>query len=118
MVCARLTKVDTVASKLLRFIALTGVRYAEAAGARQVEFDLDPECPSGCCRPSGAMIKPEHRVPPAAVEIVRSLWREGAKAARLLFEGSVLGRPVSNTRLRTLLRENSDDFVADADTHG
>jgi integrase len=110
----RLATVDSMASKLLRFIILTGVRYAEAAGAKASEFDL--ELAVWTLPADRAKVKREHRVPLSgeALAIVKSVWQE----RRLLFKGQSPGKPVSDTRLRTLLREQSKDIIADADTHG
>jgi len=110
----RLAALDSTAARLLRFIILTGVRYAEAAGAKPSEFDLEAKVRS--LPGDRAKTRREHRVPLSdeALSVVRSVWRERG----LLFRGQAPGKPVSDTRLRTLLRDHSADVIKGADTHG
>lgn len=115
-VFGRLAAIETRASKALRFIALTGVRYSEGAMATWAEFDLDAKV--WMLPAERAKARKPHRVPLSApaVAILRSLWREGTKPERLVFHGPDPKRPVSDTRLRGLLREVCD--VPKVTTHG
>jgi integrase len=90
----------SVSSAALRFTILCAARTNEAIGATWGEFDLDAKL---WVIPKARMkADKEHRVPlsDAAVELLRSLPREG----EFVFMGAKAGKPLSNMAMLQLLR--------------
>ncbi len=111
-VYAKLTTVRRTTSLLLRFLILTGVRYAEGAGARWEEVDLEARV--WAVPPERAKTRRAHRVPLSepALAILRAL--KGERTTGLVFRGTSPGKPPSDVALRKLLRK----FAPGADVHG
>jgi len=112
-VFAKLAAVDRTSSKLLQFIILTAVRYAEAAGAQWEEVDLEARV--WVVPPERAKTRKAHRVPLSepALAILRGL--KGNRTTGLVFCGQSPGKPPSDVTLRKLLRQHA---APDADVHG
>lgn len=99
---ARLTEVDTIAARCLRFAILTGSRSGEARMANWYEVDLEnalwtlPE--------NRTKTEIEHRVPlsDAAMEILLELSEK--RVSDLVFPGQKRGRPLSDMTLTAILR--------------
>ncbi|MBN9034598.1 MAG: tyrosine-type recombinase/integrase [Rhizobiales bacterium] len=116
VVFATLTERDSMASKLLRVIALTSLRFTEAAGGRWGEVNLDEatwQVPG-----SRMKMKKPHALPLArqTVDILRALRPADTKPDDLIFPGQVRGQPVTDSAVRTLLRKVAKPD--NATTHG
>jgi integrase len=100
-VYAALEANERTTSKLLRFLALTAVRFSEAAKATWSEFDLDADVPTWLIPAERMKMRVTLRVPLSqpAVEILRSQRREGAKPGDLVFSSNVKNKPLSDTVL-------------------
>jgi integrase len=100
----RLEQRGSVAAKALAFTVLTAARSQEVLKARWSEVDLD----AGLWTvPAERMkMRREHRVPlsPAAIELVRNLYRENNGDDGYLFIGIQPGRQLGHTTLQQLLK--------------
>lgn len=91
-----LCKLDTMAAKALRFLILTAARAGEVQKATWSEFDLDAAV---WTRPAAHMKNNiEHRVPltDEAVQILRSLPRDGDQVFRSIRGGKLHGKMLSD----------------------
>ncbi len=97
---AQLRASEFISARALEFTVLTAARTGEAIGARWSEIDLEAKV--WTVPPERMKAGKEHRVPLStrAVEILRSLPREG----QFVFVGARAGRPLSNMAMLELLR--------------
>lgn len=109
----KLRAIETSAARCLEFAILTAARSGEARGATWGEIDLD----KGVWAVPGDRMKAkkEHRVPlpPAALQLLKSVRPNGARDEDLVFVG-LKGRPLSDMTLLAILRRQK----LDATPHG
>jgi len=100
-----LSERGSMAARLLQVIALTSLRFTEAALGRWEEVELDAD--TWQIPGSRMKMKKPHVVPLArqTVELLRSLRLPDAKPDSLMFPGQVRGQPVTDSAVRTLLRK-------------
>lgn len=108
---ARLREKETISAKALQFLILTGARSGQVRGATWDEIDLDRALWTA---PRDRMKKrhSDHRIPlaPAAVALLRSLYRE--EASNLVFPSPTkAGAQMSDNTLNKIMSDMGEEAV-------
>ncbi len=106
---AKLRKKDTIAAQALAFTILTATRISESRNAAWKEINLKtkewniPDVRMKAGRP--------HRIPLSKETITILKKAKILSPDQLLFEGNILGRPISDSSIRSLLQEDYPDVT-------
>jgi integrase len=108
---ARLRQKEAISAKALQFLILTGARSGQVRGATWDEIDLNRGLWTA---PRDRMKKrhSDHRIPlaPAAVALLRSLYRE--EASNLVFPSPTKsGAPMSDNTLNKIMSDMGEEAV-------